>query len=256
MACKQESKETQSTKTEAKKENILKDVTEEVLYKASGNEPAWNLVIKKKGKDLNYELKLDFDTISLTGKAELIKIKNSKTVQLLLHKKENKLPLKIEIVNEKCNDMSGNSHNTSLDFYFDATKRYVGCGDFVYKNYLEICKEPITTSNTNDSYVCFTENNNKNLNIWVSYTKGGRALKIKYKGQENPIDLHYVKTEFNDRSVISYYNEFYEGKINGKYMITHSGNWDYVTYTRGKDNKKFEFTIDHEKNPWGNKPCF
>ncbi len=256
IACKQESKEKENINTEDKKETVSKKNIEEVFYKANGNEPAWGLLIKKKGNDLNYELKLDYDSIRLTGKAELIKIKNSKTIQLLLHKKENKLPLKIELVNEKCNDVAGNVHNTSLDFHFDVKKRYLGCGDFVNNNYLEICKEPITKTNTNDSYVCFTENQNKKLKIWVSYTEGGRALKVKYKGQDKAIDLHYIKTEYNDRTITSYYNEFYEGKINGNYTITHVGNWDYVTYTRGKDNKKFEFTIDHEKNPWGSKPCF
>jgi hypothetical protein len=47
-----------------------------------------------------------------------------------------------------------------------------------------------------------------------------------------------------------------DGKENGQYRITHSGIWDYVEYKRGTDGKIFNFTIDHNANPYGKEPCF
>lgn len=53
-----------------------------------------------------------------------------------------------------------------------------------------------------------------------------------------------------------YYDEMYNGKINGKYKLTHSGNWDYAEYTRAKDGKVFDFTIEHEVPQYESEPCF
>ena len=53
-----------------------------------------------------------------------------------------------------------------------------------------------------------------------------------------------------------YYKEMVDGKENGQYKITKSGNWVYVEYKRGTDGKIFKFTIDHNANPYGKAPCF
>ncbi len=57
-------------------------------------------------------------------------------------------------------------------------------------------------------------------------------------------DVEKWRTEFNNQ------------KINGHYKTTHSGNRDYVEYKIGKDGKLFNFTIDHELNPYGKPACF
>ena len=110
------------------------------------------------------------------------------------------------------------------------------------------------------SYVCFNEDSLSNLSLWLAFEKGV-AKKVKYKGMEEAMDLAFIK-DTNTNVGGSYpvieamYHEIYGGKTNGTYLHTHSGNWDYVKYIRGKDGKVFNFTIDHDKNPHGDYPCF
>ncbi len=109
-----------------------------------------------------------------------------------------------------------------------------------------------------DHYICFTENKNKNLVIWMSFNANNKALQVKYKGQKEAINLQFVKKEVQTPGYPAmnfYYNEIYEGKVNGQYIHTHSGTWDYVEYIR-KDRKKFNFTINHNATPYGKTPCF
>lgn len=129
-------------------------------------------------------------------------------------------------------------------------------------------KKPITeekkTNRTTDTkvhhYICYTNDKVTSKKVWISFNKANQALQIKYLGQTEGIDLKYVKEDYikggTHPTIIKYYNEIYNEKINGIYKLTHSGNWDYISYTRGKDSKEFNFTIDHTANPYGTKPCF
>ena len=112
-----------------------------------------------------------------------------------------------------------------------------------------------------EGYNCYVDNNNPNLVAWISYGHKGRATQVKYKGMEKAMDLVYVRTEFMcDRcaypTVYDYYNEIYEGKINGTYKVTHAGSFDGLEYIRGADSKQFHFEIDPDSKPWSRAPCF
>ncbi|WP_226294257.1 hypothetical protein [Aquimarina algicola] len=112
-----------------------------------------------------------------------------------------------------------------------------------------------------DHYICFKGDKNPDMVIWVSFGGNkGKALQVKYKGQQEAIDLEFVRESLVSNgahpTIDYYYNEIYNGKVNGVYKHTHSGAWDYIEYTRNKDGKKFTFTIDHESDPYGKTPCF
>ncbi len=111
-----------------------------------------------------------------------------------------------------------------------------------------------------DYFICYKNNKNPKMLIWISFTNKGKAIELKYKGQKDTIPLEFEKKESTKGGaypiVYEYYNEILDNKINGKYLLTHSGNWDYVEYTRGKDGKIFKFTIVHDANPYGKEPCF
>lgn len=112
-----------------------------------------------------------------------------------------------------------------------------------------------------DHYICYKNDKDSSLYIWVSFAKKIGAIQVKYKGQKEGIDLLFDREEFlcdgcAHPTIHKYYNEIYGGKVNGVYKLTHSGVWDYVEYTRGKDGKVFNFTIDHLKNHYGKTPCF
>ncbi len=130
-------------------------------------------------------------------------------------------------------------------------------------------KNGVTEENKNaskpgkiDHYICYTEDEQSDLVIWISFDDQSKARQVKYKGMKTAIDLTFVKESDNLNPggpypvYARYYNEIYEGKINGVYKLTHSGIWDYVEYTRGKDAKVFNFTIDHNADPYGSSPCF
>ena len=113
-------------------------------------------------------------------------------------------------------------------------------------------------------YICYTSDANANMAITISFTEDGKALKVKYKGQKESMALSYLREDFDKGetypTIETYYKEMYKGKENGEYKLTHSGNWDYAVYTRSKDGKKFNFTIDHEltieNDEYRNTPCF
>ncbi len=115
-------------------------------------------------------------------------------------------------------------------------------------------------SDTIHHYICFKDDKVSSRMIWVSYTETNKALQVKYKGQKEAINLVFDKEEVISGgakpTIIKYYNEIYKGQQNGTYKLTHSGIWDYVEYVRKKDGKTFNFTIDHESNPYGKEACF
>lgn len=147
---------------------------------------------------------------------------------------------------------------------------------FVYQNHLDVngkigrvyCSPRQTfiatsivaaTSETQkaDYYICFNNNNDAHQTIWVSYSSSGKSLQVKYKGDDKIINLkqHYCRHCEEHPNEYHYY-EIVEKNITGIYNIIHSGNWDYVEYIRSENQKMFNFTIDHNANPYGKTPCF
>jgi len=126
----------------------------------------------------------------------------------------------------------------------------------VSKN-LQIQKE---TGNSLSHYICYNEDNDSSLKLSIEFNNG-RALNVKYKGMNSSMDLIFIKEENENPGgaypvLASYYKEMYQGKVNGEYKLTHSGIWDFVEYIRGKDSKKFNFTIDHKSNSYSSNPCY
>ena len=110
-------------------------------------------------------------------------------------------------------------------------------------------------------YICYSENNNKNLQLWIGFDEKAKATKVKYKGMSLDMDLVFVKevdeNEGGSYPVLAeYYNEINEEKVNGIYKLTKSGNWYYAEYTRKSDSKVFNFTIDIGANNFSDGPCF
>lgn len=109
-------------------------------------------------------------------------------------------------------------------------------------------------------YICYTNDVNPAMKIWISFAEDGKAVQVKYIGQKTAINLVFDKEEYQEGgahpTTIQYYDEMYNGQKNGSYKLTHSGVWDYVAYIRGKDSKPFNFTIDHDADPYGSEPCF
>lgn len=110
-------------------------------------------------------------------------------------------------------------------------------------------------------YICYSENNNKNLQLWIGFDEKAKASKVKYKGMSLDMELVFVKEVDENEGgpypvLAEYYNEIYEEEVNGVYKLTKSGNWYYAEYTRKSDSKVFNFTIDIGANNFGDSPCF
>lgn len=126
---------------------------------------------------------------------------------------------------------------------------------------LEEQTNPKSTEKSPNYYICYSENNNKNLQLWIGFDEKSNASKVKYKEMNLHMDLVFVN-EVNENPdgpypvLVEYYNEIYQEKVNGVYKLTKSGNWYYAQYTRGSDNKQFNFTIDNKSNNFSKTPCF
>lgn len=96
-------------------------------------------------------------------------------------------------------------------------------------------------------FKCYVCDDNPSLQISICF-ENEKATYVKYKGQDETISLYFVKSKFEKGgaypTTIDTYVEKYRGETNGTYVLTHSGNWDYVNYSRKSDGKKFNFTID------------
>jgi hypothetical protein len=75
---------------------------------------------------------------------------------------------------------------------------------------------------------------------------------VQYRGQAESIPLLKIDEDLQNEGAYptteTTYQEILDGEVNGTYLLTHSGNWDYAQYTRGRDGKVFSFTIDHERS--------
>lgn len=126
---------------------------------------------------------------------------------------------------------------------------------------LEEQTNPKSTEKSPNYYICYSENNNKNLQLWIGFDEKSNASKVKYKEMNLHMDLVFVN-EVNENPdgpypvLVEYYNEIYQEKVNGVYKLTKSGNWYLAEYTRGSDNKQFNFTIDNKSNNFSKTPCF
>jgi len=109
-----------------------------------------------------------------------------------------------------------------------------------------------------DHYICYKGiYDDKETNVWVSFTASGKGIEIKYKDQKVARQIVFEKEKvYPNGTISSDYKEIVDGEINGTYTLTHSGIWDYVSYIRAKDLKEFSFSIKHDGNPYGKKPCF
>ena len=100
------------------------------------------------------------------------------------------------------------------------------------------------------SFKCFDSDSDPKLKMSVEYYRD-QPIKIRYRGQSASMKLEQIKGSltFEDGTATysESFNEILEGKINGKYTFTHSGNWDYISYQR-KDGRVFQFTINLENS--------
>ena len=109
-------------------------------------------------------------------------------------------------------------------------------------------------------YICYNSDRGSGLRIWIGFSEDGKAQQVKYQGQAEAMALLFDKEAVQKGraypTYIAHYQEIYQGKNNGTYKLTHSGVWDYAQYIRGRDSKLFDFTIDHNAEPYGKTPCF
>jgi hypothetical protein len=109
-------------------------------------------------------------------------------------------------------------------------------------------------------YVCFTLDSKPSVRIWIKYAKNGKAIELKYLNQSETLKLKHLKEEYKEGgaypTIINYYEEIYNEKVNGTYILTHAGNWDYVKYISTSDSTTFNFTVDHSFTPYSSTPCF
>lgn len=158
-----------------------------------------------------------------------------------------------------CKEKTENTHSVTLENKLKSTSDKVDLETTV-KNQKTESPKVDSVSTVIDHYICYKDDKVASRMIWISFTDKEDAVQIKYKGQKLPIDLVFIKEEFikggSHPTIIKYYSEKIGPEINGEYKLTHSGNWDYVEYTRGKDDRMFNFTIDFESNPYGKEACF
>jgi hypothetical protein len=113
-------------------------------------------------------------------------------------------------------------------------------------------------------YICYKNNDEASMQISIAFDVESNALFLKYKGQKDSIPLQNIKEDYQGDgaypTITQFYDEMYEGKKNGTYELTHSGNWDYAVYRPLKKDTIFKFTIDHETTVVGGEyrktPCF
>lgn len=96
------------------------------------------------------------------------------------------------------------------------------------------------------TYRCFDADNSTKLKLSVEYIDDVPSF-VQYKGQASVMKLTYIKgsKKISGATTTESFNEMYDGKVNGKYTFSHSGNFDYITYKR-KDGKIFKFTVNIE----------
>ena len=102
-----------------------------------------------------------------------------------------------------------------------------------------------------DHYICYDQDDG-NLKISVAYNDLEDAVSVQYRGQAEALPLRKTDTTLNTEAAAptrtTTYDELLDGRKNGTYTLTKSGNNYYVVYTRGRDGKTFRFTSDAERS--------
>ena len=112
-------------------------------------------------------------------------------------------------------------------------------------------------------FVCYEQDGGGPLALQVEYV-GEVAWRVKYAGQTERLYLQLDSREMTTDGAYpvttSRYIELVNDDENGQYELTHSGNYDYLVYTRGRDGKVFKFTADNELSSRGEgyrtSPCY
>ena len=113
-------------------------------------------------------------------------------------------------------------------------------------------------------YICYTNDDKSGKQLAIAFNAASNALYVKYEGQKDSIPLENIKEDFQNGgaypTITQFYDEMLNGKKNGTYELTHSGNWDYVKYTHAADGKIFKYTINHDMTivdgNYRETPCF
>jgi len=124
---------------------------------------------------------------------------------------------------------------------------------------LETAKEQLPSN-----YICYTSDDGSSMQLSIAFNDDGNALFVKYKGQKDSIPLLNIKEDYQGDgaypTITQFYDEMIDGKKNGSYELTHSGNWDYATYRPVQKDTMFKFTIHHEmtvvNGAYRKTPCF
>lgn len=109
---------------------------------------------------------------------------------------------------------------------------------------------------TPSKYICFNRNNQNSNKLMFGLDDKENALFAQYKNQEDIIELDFVSKDFPTPGYPTYtltYKEIVGGKVNGTYVLTHSGNYDYVKYINN-EGKIFNFT-NIPKESYVNNSC-
>lgn len=115
-----------------------------------------------------------------------------------------------------------------------------------------------------DYYICYKVNKGESSGLMIAFTEDGKAIWAQYEGQGDIIELEFQAENMETGTAYpvteGHYKEIIEGDVNGEYSLTHSGNYDYAEYTRAKDGKVFNFTIDFDATVAGDGyseiPCY
>ncbi|MEQ9301911.1 MAG: hypothetical protein RIF33_25245 [Cyclobacteriaceae bacterium] len=107
-------------------------------------------------------------------------------------------------------------------------------------------------------FICYNEDGDSEEVIWIGFSADEKAMKVKYKSTSATSELVFDKMEVSEGypQSTTYYNVVSDEQAGGVYALTHSGNWDYVSYITADDGTSRKFTIDHNANPYGESTCF
>jgi len=96
-------------------------------------------------------------------------------------------------------------------------------------------------------YLILKENKGRSKNLMLACTASGEVIYVKYQGQDRQIELEKKKDLSKGSTIEIEYDEILLGVPKGKYVVTHQGNYDYVTY-KSRSGETFKFTVDLDKS--------
>ena len=107
-------------------------------------------------------------------------------------------------------------------------------------------------------YICYKSDDGASRNLAAFFTADGEVQNVMYEGQNKAIKLNPLQSESHATAYVTEtqtYEEIINGKPNGTYEFTKSGNWYYVAYiTRdGKNTYKFTYLPEQSFSTTG---CF